>query len=115
MEHPTGTPCHNLQQACMGRKFVCLVWIHPTDNCQSHLRKNFRTNKCWSDQCKKTGKQSILQRWKLKTQITILDEYIKEEIIITCIGLTVVREIKNIQKQCKNNEWLVQLNDCLRT
>ena len=35
--------------------------------------------------------------------------------IITCTGLTVVLDIKNNQKQCKNNERLVQSNDHLRT
>ena len=35
--------------------------------------------------------------------------------IITCIGLTVVRLINNYHNQCKRTEILVQSNDILRT
>ena len=34
---------------------------------------------------------------------------------MTCINLTVVQEINNSLKQCKNNESLSQSNDCLGT
>ena len=38
----------NLPQACRGRKYVCPVWIRPTENLQSHPRTSFRINERWS-------------------------------------------------------------------
>ena len=45
--HKNRQPCHNLIRACGGGKSVCLVWIRPTENLQSHPRTSFRINERW--------------------------------------------------------------------
>ena len=47
--HKKRNPHHNLPQSCRGFKYVCAVWIHPTDNLQSHLRTSSSINEIWSD------------------------------------------------------------------
>ena len=123
--HKKRHPCHDLPQTCGGRKSVCPVWIRPTENLQSHPMTSFRINERRSNKydprkstVNKRGTERITWRTfyikHTKTQRTIHDEYIMKEIRIPCIGLTVVREIRNNKIQCKNNEKLVQLNNCLR-
>ena len=59
-------PKQNLTQAWRASKSLCLVYIRPTEKFQSHPRKSFRINKCWSSQLKthrsKTNK-GIIGRW----------------------------------------------------
>ena len=45
--HKKWHPCHDLPQTCRGRKYICPVWIRPTEDFLTHLRKNFRVNKLW--------------------------------------------------------------------
>ena len=42
----------------LGSKYVCTVWIQPTDNFQSHPRISFSISERWYDQCKQTSQQS---------------------------------------------------------
>ena len=37
--HKNRHPRHDLPQTCGGSKSVCTVWIHPTENFESHPRK----------------------------------------------------------------------------
>ena len=45
-------PRRNLPQTCGGRKSICLVCIHPTDNFQSHPSKRFSINELWHSKFK---------------------------------------------------------------
>ena len=59
--HKHGQPRHDITQAWGGRKYVCPVWIKPTDNFQSHLSTSFRINEFWSNVCD-THKSTINNR-----------------------------------------------------
>ena len=63
-------PRHDLPQNLEGRKSVCPVWIGPTDNFLTHLRKIFRVNERWSnkwDTHKSTINKRSLERitWRI--------------------------------------------------
>ena len=47
--HKDWHPRYDLQQTCVGRKYLCPVLIRLTDNLLSHLRKSFRINERWSN------------------------------------------------------------------
>ena len=51
---PNRNPRHDLPQTLGGRKFVCPVWIRPTDNLQSYPRTSCGFNKRLSDQCEQS-------------------------------------------------------------
>ena len=52
---------HDLPQAYKGSKSICLVWIRPTGNLQSHLRTSFSINEHWSNTYD-TNKSTINKR-----------------------------------------------------
>ena len=56
---------HNLPQAWGASKYVCPVWIRPTDNLLLQLSTSIMINKRWSDQCQSTTTQKHTNNSKL--------------------------------------------------
>ena len=75
-EHPTVTLAMTFHKYAGGGGggYLCPVYMRPIDNFLTELGKSFSINECWSNECKTIGQQSMMQRWKIKLQRTILVE-----------------------------------------
>ena len=89
--HKNRHPCHNLPQACRGRKSAWPVWIRTTDNLLSHLSTSFRINVRWSNTYY-THKSTINKIWL--EQIT----WRRLELVLVELFINISRMIKNMSK-----------------
>ena len=65
--HKNCNPRHDLPQTFGGRKSVCLVWLQPTENLQSHPRTSFRINERYSD--KHDTQKSTINKIRLEKSL----------------------------------------------